>query len=363
MAAARNEKVACLLNDTADICRTAPSGMPLHLPHDEASFVEDSREIDPDHPLTWLTPTPPLSPRSNAAFPSSNFQAMVLDTMVLPLIPLCKSDIAERLHEDNFSSASTTASSVPADSVDPYASPNTLDLSDLIGPAVTEGVSQMKATPLGYVPALGFAPPSPRCGVEGPPAVRIQNKENSISMSHRFHSSAEASGQLSYDMRCFTKSRKYAGMLSFITDNTVHVGGKVHYAVVFDSGEMSSADGVGFNFCARLPCTQNIQRITSIFLNKGGRVCLRANKEIMKLDCGVKRLELGDRIEMFIDLNSSTVEFNVRSAGGQRCSKARVEFRTLFQQMFGRPNEAFNLYSGYLACAVKQAGVTIHLED
>lgn len=184
-----------------------------------------------------------------------------------------------------------------------------------------------------------------------------------MSGSHRFHNSAEASGQLSYDSRCFTKSRKYAGLISFITANTVHVGGKVQYAVVFDSGEMSSADGVGFNFCATLPCTQNIQRITSIFLNKGGRVCLRANKEIMKLDCGVKRLELGDRIELDIDLNCSTAEFNVRSAGGRRCSKASVEFRTLFQQLFGHPNKSLNLYSGYLACAVKQAGVTIRLED
>lgn len=45
-------------------------------------------------------------------------------------------------------------------------------------------------------------------------------------------------------------------------------------------------------------------RIVSIFANKTGRICMRAHSEVVRSDTGVKPLELGDWIELQMDLDA-----------------------------------------------------------
>merc|ERR1712187_786611 len=111
---------------------------------------------------------------------------------------------------------------------------------------------------------------------------------------------------------------------------------------------MSSADGVGFHFSSCLPSTQNIQCITSIFLTKSGHVCLRARKEILKLRHKVKRLEVGDKIEMKIDLKISTIEFIVWPTIGGHSSRCKVDFGAEFLAFSAHPSEALKFRGGYL---------------
>merc|ERR1719155_332115 len=71
----------------------------------------------------------------------------------------------------------------------------------------------------------------------------------------------EKSGDLSADAVRFTKNANFHGRLTLITEAEVQTSGVKRYAVVFDEGQLSPADGVGFAFGTTLPSTQNIQKV------------------------------------------------------------------------------------------------------
>ncbi|CAE7745379.1 Ppm1l, partial [Symbiodinium microadriaticum] len=119
---------------------------------------------------------------------------------------------------------------------------------------------------------------------------------------HKFHPETARMGKLVPDGRTFTKEQ-FMGRLSVITEDRVQTHGVIKYAVQFCSGDLSSADGVGFIFSNKLPCPKNIQKIVSIFANKTGRICVRAHAEVVRSEIGVKPLELGDWIELEMDLD------------------------------------------------------------
>eukprot|EP00913_Durusdinium_trenchii_P033600 g31453.t1 len=116
---------------------------------------------------------------------------------------------------------------------------------------------------------------------------------------HRFHAETAKMGLMAPDLRTFTKDgsarggtsgMQFHGRLSVITEDRVKVEGLHRYSVQFCSGELSSADGVGFIFSEKLPCPKNIQKklgqtgIVSIFVNKTGRICMRAHAEVLRSD-------------------------------------------------------------------------------
>ncbi|CAK9098237.1 Uncharacterized protein SCF082_LOCUS46053, partial [Durusdinium trenchii] len=115
--------------------------------------------------------------------------------------------------------------------------------------------------------------------------------------AHRFHQKNSSMGVLSPDARSFTK-RYNKGRLSIISENKVHFKGTVRYAVQFTEGELCSADGVGFILSSDLPCTRNIQKIISIFVNRTGRICVRVHDEVDRCPQRVKCLEIGDWLEV-----------------------------------------------------------------
>merc|ERR1719329_470334 len=127
---------------------------------------------------------------------------------------------------------------------------------------------------------------------------------------HRFHVETRKMGKLSEDGRRFTKM-EFKGRLSLVTEDEVHSQGIMRYVVQFTAGELSSADGVGFVFSPKLPCSKNIQHITSIFVNRVGRICMRGGSEVVRSDVTVKQLELGDWIEMTVNLQDLIADFTV----------------------------------------------------
>merc|ERR1712187_943078 len=77
---------------------------------------------------------------------------------------------------------------------------------------------------------------------------------------------------------------------------------------------MSPADGVGLVFSHTLPCPKNIQKIVSIFVNAAGRIAFRFYEEMIKVPekvAWLKQLELGDWVELAIDLEARKVHFYV----------------------------------------------------
>eukprot|EP00927_Polykrikos_kofoidii_P012021 TRINITY_DN15158_c0_g1_i3.p1 TRINITY_DN15158_c0_g1~~TRINITY_DN15158_c0_g1_i3.p1 ORF type:complete len:624 (-),score=102.72 TRINITY_DN15158_c0_g1_i3:45-1826(-) len=211
----------------------------------------------------------------------------------------------------------------------------------------------------GGAPAIGPIP----CGMMGFNQNQVMmlglnvgvNREDEmpIGQLHRFHQESRQSGPLSYDYRIFTKYN-YRGRLTVVTEDEVHTGGTVRYLVQFSSGLLSSADGVGFVFSPKLPCSKNIQKITSIFVNRVGRICMRANSELLKLDMFVKQLEIGDWIGMTMDLDRRNVRFTVWPVDGGIPSRAFCDFSSVFT---GTSKEM----CGHLACVVKNVGVSLTL--
>lgn len=180
---------------------------------------------------------------------------------------------------------------------------------------------------------------------------------------HTFHQEARDMGTVSPDFRRFSKGG-YEGRLSVVTESRVHTGGLHRYLVQFSGGELSRADGVGFVFSPRLPCTKNIQRIISIFVNQRGRICLRIFGEIVRVSSCVQPLEIGDWVELAIDLENHIAIFNVWTVNssswpnGPPSSTAEFPFGSKFSRLSLAGVKPFKLNVGHLALVVKNVGVT-----
>ncbi|CAK0797006.1 unnamed protein product [Prorocentrum cordatum] len=177
---------------------------------------------------------------------------------------------------------------------------------------------------------------------------------------HKLHRDAQDSGTVNEDSRTFTK-QSYNGRLSVITEDQVHSSGVLRYAITFASGELSSADGVGFVFSERLPCPKNIQKLVSIFVNRTGRICMRALSNVVRYDVGVKQLEVGDWVELTVDMEGRTAEFTVWDADNGSSSSASFDFGAALQQMRHEMPNLPQASCGYAACVVKNVGVTVAL--
>lgn len=185
---------------------------------------------------------------------------------------------------------------------------------------------------------------------EGPP----------MGTTHRFHQKNSNMGMLSSDARTFTK--KYnKGRLSIVSENKVHFQGTVRYSLQFTEGELCSADGVGFILSSDLPCTRNIQKIISVFVNRTGRICIRVHDEVVRCSRRVKELDVGDWLEVSADLVNQSVSFTVWPQDKSQPSFATVSFKEVLENARGRVNGVPRNPCGFLAVVIKHVGVSVQL--
>jgi len=175
---------------------------------------------------------------------------------------------------------------------------------------------------------------------------------------HHFHLESRGTGELSEDCRTFTK-KEYQGRLSVITEAEMHSSGITHYVIQFTKGELSAADGVGFVFSKTLPCPKNIKRITSVFVNRSGRICLRGGSDVVRSNTSVSKLRVGDWIEMTVDLHTMVASFVVWPASGMCPSSAVFSFGSALEDLNIQVSRQGQPVCGYLACVVQNLGVTI----
>lgn len=178
--------------------------------------------------------------------------------------------------------------------------------------------------------------------------------------THRFHQKNSNMGTLSPDARTFTK--KYnKGRLSIVSENKVHFQGTVRYSLRFTEGELCSADGVGFILSSDLPCTRNIQKIISVFVNRTGRICIRVHDEVVRCSQRVKELDVGDWLEVSADLVNQSVSFTVWPQDKSQPSFATVSFKEILENARGRVNGVPRNPCGFLAVVIKHVGVSVQL--
>jgi len=231
--------------------------------------------------------------------------------------------------------------------------------------AMTPGPMPMPIN-LGMLPVLMSMPQPPNFGAlvksqvpTSQPEEGSDNEGPPFGRAHRFHQKNSSMGVLSSDARSFTK--KYnKGRLSIICENKVHFQGTVRYAVQFTEGELCSADGVGFILSSDLPCTRNIQKIVSIFVNRTGRICIRVHDEVERCPQRVKCLEIGDWLEVDADLVKQTVSFTVWPEDDSDPSFATVSFKETFRQARGRVGGLPRQPCGFLAVVIKHLGVSVN---
>jgi len=208
---------------------------------------------------------------------------------------------------------------------------------------------------LGLVLPMAVAP-----GTWAPEGLLPDTWEPTFGAKHQFHMEACTMGELSSDQRSFTK-RLFDGRLSVITEGFVNYQGRLEYLVQFTGGELSSADGVGFILSPKLPCPKNIQKITSIFANRTGRICVRANSEVVRSDVSIRPLEIGDLVSVVVDLDQSLAQFTIWPAEGETPSTALFDFGTALERLRMRIPNVPKCRCGYFACVIKNAGVTVKL--
>jgi len=198
--------------------------------------------------------------------------------------------------------------------------------------------------------------------------VRPSNKQQYFSEGpafgnlHHFHMESRGTGELSEDCRTFTK-REYQGRLSVITEAEMHSSGISRHIIQFTKGELSAADGVGFVFSRTLPCPKNIKRITSMFVNRSGRICLRGGSNVVRSNTSVSKLRVGDWIEMTVDLEKMVASFVVWPASGMCPSSAVFAFGSALNDLNIQVSRPGQPVCGYLACVVQNLGVTMAIRS
>merc|ERR1711998_270747 len=111
----------------------------------------------------------------------------------------------------------------------------------------------------------------------------------------------------------------------------------------------------------------------AIFVNQRGRICLRMFDEIIPAPACVKPLEIGDWVEMAIDLEKQVATFNVWARAGlanpfmlpQGQPTSTAEFPYGMWAIWSSKQNANNakgqkpvdMTIGHLACVVKNQGV------
>jgi hypothetical protein len=192
--------------------------------------------------------------------------------------------------------------------------------------------------------------------------VQILKPQLPFGKLHRFHDETHSYGSLSEDCREFTKT-KFGGRLSVITEDKVHTSGVHTYLVQFSKGVLSSADGLGFVFSPKLPCPKNIQRIVSIFVNSAGRICMRAQAQVMRSDVGVKPLELGDWITLVVDLHERVATVTVHPKNGGKASSAAFAFGEALMNARHLMPKLPSTVAGHFAFVVKNRGVAVKVSS
>jgi len=182
----------------------------------------------------------------------------------------------------------------------------------------------------------------------------------------RWHKSAETVGVISADGHVFTKTagprrsrisdrgaRVELASICMVFDSSLRCGGVHQYTYQIMDGELGAADGAGFVFDSKVR-RNNIQRMRSVFLNQRGRICLRNNQQVTKLQVQLPPLTVGVRLMLLIDLDSLMARFNVSNSQGIIGGSADVSLEGLFDL----GSNSVQLRSGFF-CAVVTGNITI----
>mmetsp|Transcript_22705 Transcript_22705/g.36070 ORF Transcript_22705/g.36070 Transcript_22705/m.36070 type:complete len:490 (-) Transcript_22705:71-1540(-) len=220
----------------------------------------------------------------------------------------------------------------------------------------------MPPMPPGMSPWFGMMPPMGMRPLGDEPLLADPGTAPPFGFRHAFHRETCNTGAVTPDMRAFTKVH-YEGLLSTVTESEVHDKGVQRYLVQFNAGVLSPADGVGFVFNPRLPCPKNIQKIVSIFANAHGRINIRVYDQIIKCQTSIKALEIGEWIELVVDLDNKVATFYVwpSSLVGEPLSTAEVPYGQKLGKRKKDDGKLVDLRSGHLACVVKNTNVTVCL--
>lgn len=189
--------------------------------------------------------------------------------------------------------------------------------------------------------------------------------EEPFGVTCRWHKSAETVGIISNDGHIFTKeagprrsrvsdrgARVELASICMVFDSSLRTGGVHRYCYQIMDGELGAADGAGFVFDSKVR-RNNIQRMRAVFLNQRGRICLRNNQQVTKLQAQLPPLMVGATLMFYIDLDSLMARFEMTSPEGMPSGSADVSLADLFE--FG--HEA-HLRSGFF-CAVVTGSITI----
>ncbi|CAE8678661.1 unnamed protein product, partial [Polarella glacialis] len=189
----------------------------------------------------------------------------------------------------------------------------------------------------------------------------------------RWHKSAETVGVISNDGHVFTKTagprrsrvsdrgaRVELASICMVFDSSLRCGGVHRYCYQIMDGELGPADGAGFVFDSKVR-RNNIQRMRSVFLNQRGRICLRNNQQVTKLEAQLPPLTVGVILTMTVDLDALMARFDISSPHGALLGSADVSLDGLFDagslsNLGGRAG--IQLRSGFF-CAVVTGNITV----
>lgn len=188
-----------------------------------------------------------------------------------------------------------------------------------------------------------------------------------VAATCRWHRSADAAGAVSDDGHVFTKiagprrnrisehgAQVELASICMVFDESLRCRGVHQYRYEILHGELGPADGAGFVFDSRVR-RNNIQRMRSIFLNQRGRICLRNNHQVIKLQPQLPALLVGATLILTVDLDALVARFEVNLGGGEiQAEDVRLESLV---DMGVRPGQ---LRSGFF-CAVVTGNISVRL--
>eukprot|EP00747_Dinoflagellata_sp_TGD_P180720 gnl/TRDRNA2_/TRDRNA2_33654_c0_seq1.p1 gnl/TRDRNA2_/TRDRNA2_33654_c0~~gnl/TRDRNA2_/TRDRNA2_33654_c0_seq1.p1 ORF type:complete len:358 (-),score=58.71 gnl/TRDRNA2_/TRDRNA2_33654_c0_seq1:119-1192(-) len=189
----------------------------------------------------------------------------------------------------------------------------------------------------------------------------------------RWHKSAETVGIVSQDGHVFTKQagprrtrfnnrgpELELSSICMVFDSSLRCGGVHQYTYQILGGEICPADGAGFVFDSKVR-RNNIQRMRSVFLNQRGRICLRNNQQVTKLQVQLPPLAPHMTLVLLVNLDALVITFRVSDSLGMVDCAADVHLGGLFDFGSLSPQAAGDEIRSGFFCAVVTGDISVGL--
>ncbi|XP_053991769.1 uncharacterized protein LOC128883436 isoform X2 [Hylaeus volcanicus] len=187
-----------------------------------------------------------------------------------------------------------------------------------------------------------------------PAQPRAERTHCDIGQQPMWHPDASKIGGLFDRDSVFVKYFK-DGSISLIYEQQLRHRGLHGYSLTIVDGQILPSDGIGFVFADRVPCSKNIKRLWSIFVNRTGHIIKRMGSHMERqANPHLPPLQLGNCVAMILDLDKYVASFQTTDSKGKILARAKIDLISFAEKV--------DASQGYLCAVLTKSGVVLRMK-